>query len=55
MQVWQVAVNLSSPWPQGDGQTSFPAYVLVVREENGWKFERFLLEDELAKYIGGKQ
>jgi hypothetical protein len=55
MQVWQVAVNLSSPWPQGDGQTSFPAYVLVVREENGWKFERFLLEDELAKYTGGKQ
>jgi len=55
MQVWQVAVNLSTPWPQGDGQTSFPAYVLVVREESGWKFERFLLEEELAKYIGGKQ
>ena len=55
MQVWQVAVNLSSPWPQGDGQTSFPAYVLVVREESDWKFERFLLEKELAKYIGGEQ
>jgi hypothetical protein len=55
MQIWQVAVNLSAPWPQGNGHASFPAYVLVVREESGWKFERFLLEDELAKYIGGKQ
>jgi hypothetical protein len=54
MQIWQVNVTLSAPWPQGDGLTSFPAYVLVVREENGWKFERFLLEDELAKYTGGK-
>ena len=55
MQIWQVGVDLSTPWPQGNGQASFPAYVLVVREETGWKFERFLLEDELAKYIGGKQ
>lgn len=55
MQIWQVSVDLSSPWPQGNGQASFPAYVLVVREESGWIFERFLLEDELAKYIGGKQ
>jgi hypothetical protein len=55
MQVWQVAVTLSAPWPQGDGLTSFPALVLVVREENGWKFERFLLKDELVKYIGEKQ
>jgi hypothetical protein len=55
MQIWQVGVNLSAPWPQGNGQASFPAYVLVVREESGWKFERFLLADELAKYIGGKQ
>jgi hypothetical protein len=55
MQVWQVAVTLSAPWPQGDGQTSFPAHILVVREESGWKFERFLLEEELDKYTGGKQ
>jgi hypothetical protein len=55
MQIWQVGVNLSAPWPQGNGQAFFPAYVLAVREESGWKFERFLLEDELAKYIGGKQ
>ena len=55
MQVWQVAVTLSAPWPQGDGLTSFPALVLVVREANGWKFERFLLKDELVKYIGEKQ
>ena len=55
MQVWQVAVNLSAPWPQGDGQTAFPAHVLVVREDAGWKFERFLLEDELVKYAGGEE
>jgi hypothetical protein len=55
MQVWQVAVTLSAPWPQGDGQTSFPAYVVVVREDSRWKFERFLLQEELAKYSrGGK-
>lgn len=55
MQVWRVALELSVPWPQGDGQTSFPAHVLVVREDAGWKFERFLLEDELVKYAGGEQ
>ncbi len=54
-QVWQVAVTLSAPWPQGDGQTSFPAHVLVVREDDGWKFERFLLKEELTHYLGGKQ
>jgi hypothetical protein len=55
MQIWQVAVMLSAPWPQGDGQTSFPAHVLVVREGEQWKFERFLLKDELAIYSGGEQ
>ncbi len=55
MQVWQVTVELSAPWPQGDGQTAFPAHVLVVREDDGWKFERFLLEDELVKYAGGEE
>jgi hypothetical protein len=53
MQVWQVAVTLSEPWPQGDRQTSFPAYVLVIKEESGWKFERFLLPEEIEKYTGG--
>ncbi len=54
-QVWQVAVTLSAPWPQGDGQTSFPAHVLAVREADGWKFERFLLKEELTHYLGGEQ
>ena len=54
-QVWQVQVTLTAPWPQGDGQTSFPAHVLVIRESNQWKFERFLLNDELARYNGGEQ
>ena len=53
-QVWQVMVSLSQPWPQGDGRTTFPAHVLVNRQEDGWKFERLLLADELAKYPGGE-
>jgi hypothetical protein len=52
VQIWQVSVKLSAPWPQGNGETSFPAQVLVVREGSGWKFERLLLKDELAKYNG---
>ena len=55
MQVWRMNVSLSQPWPQGNGQTEFPAYVLVVREKNGWKFERFLLNDELVRYTGGEK
>ncbi len=55
MQVWQVSVKLSAPWPQGNGETSFPAQVLVVRESSGWKFERLLLKDELAKFTGGQE
>ncbi len=55
MQIWRVWLELSAPLPQGNGQTSFPAHVLVVREEAGWKFERFLLEDELVKYAGDEE
>lgn len=40
LQVWQVNVTLSAPWPQGDGRTAFPAHALVAREEAGWKFDR---------------
>ena len=54
IQIWQVRVTLSDPWPQGDGRTNFPAHVLVVRKSNGWKFERFLLADEITRYTGGK-
>jgi len=55
MQVWRVAVSLSAPWPQGDGETAFPAHVLVVQEADGWKFERFLLADEVAAHTGGEK
>lgn len=48
LQIWQVGVHLSAPWPQGHGLTDFPAQVLVRREDNGWKFERFLLKEELV-------
>ena len=54
IQIWQVRVTLTAPWPQGDGLTNFPAHILVVRESNSWKFERFLLDDEVTRYTGGK-
>jgi hypothetical protein len=55
MQVWRVDISLSQSWPQGDGDTTFPAYVLVVRAARGWRFERFLLPDEISRYTGGEQ
>lgn len=56
MQVWEVAVTLSAPWPQSvDGATQFNAYALVFQGEQGWQFERLLLDAEAEKYIGGAQ
>jgi hypothetical protein len=37
------------------GERLIPAHVLVVREAGDWKFERFLLPDEVSKYTGGNQ
>ena len=45
-QVWRVAIKLSEPLP-GSNKTEDEAYVLVLKTEDGWKFDRFLLEPEV--------
>ena len=45
-QVWRVKISLTQPLP-GSEKTSDEAYVLVMRTENGWMFERFLMEKEI--------
>ncbi len=45
-QVWRVAVKLSEPLP-GSNKTEDEAYVLVLKTEDGWKFDRFLLDPEV--------
>jgi hypothetical protein len=45
-QVWRVAINLSEPLP-GSNKTEDEAYVLIIKTEDGWKFDRFLLEPEV--------
>jgi hypothetical protein len=48
MHVWQLSIHLSAPWPQQKPpQTNFTALALIIQENNAWKFERFLTEDEL--------
>lgn len=45
-QVWKLAINLSAPLP---GQTKLQddAYILVVEENGAWKFDRFLMPEEI--------
>lgn len=45
-QVWRVAVKLSEPLP-GSNKSEDEAFVLVVKTDRGWKFDRFLLEPEV--------
>ncbi len=58
-QVWRVEVTLSEPLP-GSNKTQDEAYVLAVKTDAGWKFDRFLLEPEVKalqerqKKEGGK-
>ena len=48
MQVWRLQIELSDPWPmQKEPQTVFSALALVIEEDDEWKFERFLTEEEL--------
>ena len=48
MQVWRLNIQLSSPWPvQQEPVTEFPALALVIKENEAWKFERFLTEEEI--------
>jgi hypothetical protein len=53
-QVWQAQIDLSAPWPQqSQPVTRFLALVLVIQDQNGWKFERFLTEEETQVYQKG--
>ena len=45
-QVWQITITLSSPLP-GSNKTEDIAYVVLVKTDNGWKFDRFLMGPEI--------
>jgi hypothetical protein len=45
-QVWRMTIMLSSPLP-GSNKTQDTAYVVLVKTESGWKFDRFLMEAEI--------
>lgn len=45
-QLWQVSVQLVSPLP-GSEKTSDVAYAVAVRANNSWKFDRFLMAEEI--------
>ena len=45
-QVWQMTITLSSPLP-GSNKTQDTAYVILAKTESGWKFDRFLMEEEI--------
>ena len=53
-QVWNLQIELSAPWPQqAQPVKQFQALALVIQEKDGWKFERFLTEDEARVYGKG--
>lgn len=45
-QIWRVRIQLSAPLP-GSQKTADTAYALAVRTNSGWKFDRFLLPEEI--------
>jgi predicted negative regulator of RcsB-dependent stress response len=45
-QVWRVRIQLSAPLP-GSDKTTDTAYALAVRTNASWKFDRFLLPEEI--------
>jgi hypothetical protein len=45
-QVWQMTINLSSPLP-GSNKTQDIAYIALEKTDNGWQFDRFLMESEI--------
>lgn len=49
-QVWHVAIRLSAPLP-GSNKTEDSAYVALVKGDQGWKFDRFLLQPEIDALI----
>lgn len=53
-QVWKVDVSLSELLP-GSNKTQEETYVLAVKTDAGWKFDRFLLEPEIRALIERQQ
>lgn len=49
-QVWKMLISLSAPLP-GSNKIQDTAYVAVVKTDNGWKFDRFLLEPEIKAIL----
>ena len=45
-QVWLVSIQLSQPLP-GSEKTQDEAYVIAIRENSVWKFDRFLMNQEI--------
>jgi hypothetical protein len=45
-QVWRMTITLSSPLP-GSNKTQDTAYVVLMRTDGSWKFDRFLMEAEI--------
>lgn len=45
-QVWRVRIQLSVPLP-GNQKTADTAYGLAVKTDAGWKFDRFLMPEEI--------
>jgi hypothetical protein len=45
-QVCQMTINLSSPLP-GSNKTQDIAYIALEKTDNGWMFDRFLMESEI--------
>ena len=49
-QVWKMLIALSAPLP-GSNKIQDTAYVAVIKTDNGWKFDRFLLEPEIKAIL----
>ena len=54
-QVWKVSVELAEPLPGSEKKLDM-AYVVVARVKDSWKFDRFLLDEEIKalEAQGGK-
>lgn len=49
-QVWQLRILLTKPLP-GSNKTEDMAYVVMLKEDGIWKFDRFLLKPEIDSIL----
>lgn len=52
-QVWKLTIILSAPLP-GSNKLQDTAYVVVVKADNIWKFDRFLLKPEIDALLADR-